>query len=128
MPTVPDRSRKALVELARVCNRLASELTADLKQAANEIENLKKEIRKIRHDSIGKVSKTASASRTTNRKRVKNTSSSKGQRKNSGKASYLPEAARETGPAHESGSFVFPKEPFNPPTPPAEPSTNPENN
>ncbi|HZY95415.1 MAG TPA: hypothetical protein VFE98_11280 [Candidatus Bathyarchaeia archaeon] len=123
MPVVPNRSRKALEELARVCNKLATELTADLRHAVNEIENLKKEIQKIRRSP-------ATTAGTQRNKRAKASTTAHSPQKRTKVKTHLSESARQKGPPHESASFVFPKEPFNPPTPPAEPTTGPgpENN
>jgi hypothetical protein len=119
MPVVPSRSRKALEELARVCNKLATELTADLKHAVDEIETLKREVSKIRRSP-------ATGSKTPRNKQ--NRASRAKTPTSAHKKTHISEAARQKGPAHESSSFVFPKEPLNPPIPPSEPTTGPENN
>ncbi len=126
MPAVPNRSRKVLEELARVCNKLATELTADLKHAVNEIENLKREIHKIRRPGATATGTSRNKSKRTSRAKT-STATHSSQKKTTART-HISESARQKGPAHESASFVFPKEPFNPPTPPAEPTTGPENN
>ena len=122
MPSTPNRSKKALQEIARVFNKLASGLTADLNQAIREIERLRREVQKL---------KTSSGTRT-------NRPSSNAHRKTSNRTprfqkseteSHTPahtahsETHQETHhqapkPAHEGSPFVFPREPFNPPSPP----------
>ena len=58
MPTSPTRTKKALQELAKVFNKLASELTADLNSAINEIDSLKREAQKLKSSS-GRTTKTS---------------------------------------------------------------------
>ena len=123
MPAVPHRSKKALEELARVCNKLAAELTADLRHAVNEIENLKKELHKIRHSSPTVAKNSKRNRKSTPRARATTTVRSNKSGNNKRRSPPVPHEA-----SHISASFVFPKEPLNPPTPPPEPTTGPENN
>src|SRR6266516_2177100 len=59
MPASPTRTKKALQELAKVFNKLASELTADLNSAINEIDSLKREVQRLK-SSAGKTTKASS--------------------------------------------------------------------
>ena len=123
MPASPTRTKKALQELAKVFNKLASELTADLNAAINEIDSLKREVQRLKTGS-GKTNKTP-----TSRKK---SSSSKTGRPHTTKATQQStqtshhESGHGTKQSDETGSFVFPHEPFNP-SPPPEP-TPPGNN
>jgi hypothetical protein len=120
MPASPTRTKKALQELAKVFNKLASELTADLNSAINEIDSLKKEVQRLKSSS-GKTNKTSTFQ--------KKSASSKAGRPHATKSTQ-PTATHESGhaakPSDDTSSFVFPHEPFNP-SPPPEP-TPPGNN
>src|SRR5712692_997473 len=76
MPTTPNRTKKALQELAKVFNKLASELTADLNSAVKEIENLRKEIQRIKSSS-GKVNRSPSGSKKSSARVAKSTGTSR---------------------------------------------------
>jgi uncharacterized phage infection (PIP) family protein YhgE len=114
MPASPARTKKALQELAKVFNKLASELTADLNAAINEIDSLKREVQRLKSGS-GKTNKTSTSQKKTN--------SSKTSRPHTTKGSHTGhhESGHETKTPIETGPFVFPHEPFNP-SPPPEPS------
>ncbi len=118
MPSTPHRTKKALQEIARVFNKLASELTADLNQAVRDIENLRREVHKLKTNP-GKTSRPSSNTR-------KKTGNRTGRFPKTGTVSRTnpahsghSEPHRETSkPTNEASSFVFPREPFNPPSPP----------
>jgi hypothetical protein len=123
MPTTPTRTKKALQELAKVFNKLASELTADFNAAITEIDSLKREVQRLKSDS-GKTGRTSTSQKKTNSPKTsrphpakKTQSTSRTSQHESGHGSKEP---------NEAGSFVFPHEPFNP-SPPPEP-TPPGNN
>ncbi len=127
MPTTPKRTKKALQEVAKVFNKLASELTADLNSAVKEIENLRKEVRRIK--SSPGIVKSASGSkkpitRGTKSTRVSNKNAARNVRTETAHGSKTTHDTPK--PSHETSSFVFPHEPFNP-SPPPEP-TPPGNN
>ena len=125
MPASPTRTKKALQELARVFNKLASELTSDLNAAINEIDSLKREVQRLKSGS-GKSIKTSSSKKTTSTK-TSHTKSTKGPKEtHPGTHTTHHESGHDTKPSNETGSFVFPHEPFNP-SPPPEP-TPPGNN
>lgn len=117
MPVTPARTKKALQELAKVFNKLASELTADLNSAINEIDTLKREVQRLKSGQ-GKTNKTSSFQKKSSGSKTK--SHTKG----------TPSGTSHTGTHHTheatpdikpSGEFVFPHEPFNP-SPPPEPA------
>jgi len=120
MPVIPTGTKKTLQELSRVFNKLATELTTELSRVRNEIENLRKEIHSL---------KSSPASQRTSH----SSKSSKG----SGKATVRPRGQRNSSTSHEKrnqgpalpksdSEYIFPREPFNPPTPsePSPPSSN----
>jgi hypothetical protein len=126
MPTTPARTKRALQELAKVFNKLASELTADLNAAINEIDSLKREVQRLKSGS-GKTGKNSGFQ--------KKSGSSKTSRSHSTEGAHPTSTHTTTGAGHESsdskssdntGSFVFPHEPFSPsPSPePAPPGNN----
>ncbi len=120
MPASPARTKKALQELARVFNKLASELTADLNSAISEIDSLKREIQRLKSSSpkAGKNFQKKSGSTKTTRPR----STKEGHQKTTHHGTHTTqEPVHDTKPADDSGSFVFPHEPFNP-SPPPEPA------
>ena len=123
MPTSPTRTKKALQELAKVFNKLASELTADLNAAINEIDSLKREVQRLKSSS-GKTSKTSTSSKKTNSSKTSRPHTTKGPQQGTHKSQH--ESGHETKTPIETGPFVFPHEPFNP-SPPPEP-TPPGNN
>ena len=118
MPSTPHRTKKALQEIARVFNKLASELTADLNQAVRDIENLRREVQRLKTNP-GKTSRPSSNTR-------RKTGNRTGRSPKTGTLSHTSsghpgrsEPHRETlKPTNEASSFVFPREPFNPPSPP----------
>jgi hypothetical protein len=117
----PNRTRQVIQELARSFNKLASELTADLSYAAREIENLRKEVQRLRSSS-GKTNKTNGNSKKSSSHATKTGSAShKTGTSHKTKSPSLENGPESEKPAHESGSFVFPQEPFSP-SPPPEPS------
>lgn len=117
MPSTPHRTKKALQEIARVFNKLASELTADLNQAVREIENLRREVRRLKTNP-GRTSRPSSTRRKTGTRTGRSSKTGIVSRTSSGHSGHL-EPHRETSkPTNEASSFVFPREPFNPPSPP----------
>jgi hypothetical protein len=118
MPTSPTRTKKALQELARVFNKLASELTADLNAAINEIDSLKREVRRIKSGS-SKTSKTSTSPKKTNSSKTSRAHTPKGTQQ--GTHTSHRESSHDTKTPVETGAFVFPHEPFNP-SPPPEPA------
>jgi len=127
MPASPTRTKKALQELARVFNKLASELTADLNSAINEIDSLKREVQRLKSNS-GKTTKTSTFQKKTASSKTGRPHPTKGNQKTATHQGThtTHESGHETKPADDTGSFVFPHEPFNP-SPPPEP-TPPGNN
>src|SRR5882762_3870228 len=123
MPTSPTRTKKALQELAKVFNKLASELTADLNAAINEIDSLKREVQRIKSSS-GKTSKTSTSSKKTNSSKTSRPHTTKGSEQGTHTSHH--ESGRDAKTQADTGSFVFPHDPFNP-SPPPEP-TPPGNN
>ena len=127
MPASPTRTKKALEEIARVFTKLASELTADFNTAIKEIDGLKREVHRLKSGS-GKKNKTSSSKKTASSK-TNRAHTTKGNQKaatHQGTNTSHHESGRDTKPSNETGSFVFPHEPFNP-SPPPEP-TPPGNN
>lgn len=122
MPASPARTKRALQELAKVFNKLASELTADLNAAINEIDSLKKEVQRLKSRS-GKANKTSTPQKKTNSSKTSHPHRTKGTEKST---RSHHESGHETKTPIETGPFVFPHEPFNP-SPPPEP-TPPGNN
>src|SRR5256885_373676 len=125
MPASPIRTKRALQELAKVFNKLASELTADLNAAINEIDSLKREVQRLRSGS-GKTNKTstqkkAASSKTTHSRPSKGTQPATTHPK--GEHTSHHESSHETKQSDETGSFVFPHEPFNPSPPRSEEHT-----
>lgn len=123
MPTSPTRTKKALQELAKMFNKLASELTADLNAANNEIDSLKREVQRIKSGS-GKTSKTSTSSKKTKSSKTSSSHTTKGSQQGTHTSHH--ESGHDTKTPVDTGSFVFPHEPFNP-SPPPEP-TPPGNN
>ena len=123
MPASPTRTKKALQELAKVFNKLASELTADLNSAINEIDSLKREVQRLKSGS-GKTNKTSSFPKKSNSSKTSRPRTTKGTPQSTPTSHH--ESGHRTKPSDETGSFVFPHEPFNP-SPPPEP-TPPGNN
>jgi hypothetical protein len=118
MPTSPARTKKALQELARVFNKLASELTADLNSAINEIDSLKREVQRLK-TGAGKSGKTSSLQKKSTSSKTKTHGSKGTSISGTHKSTHQPQEA--TADIKPSGEFVFPHEPFNP-SPPPEPS------
>ena len=129
MPASPTRTKKALQELAKVFNKLASELTADLNAAINEIDSLKREVQRLKSGS-GKTSKTSTLQKKTTSSKTTRSHATKGNKPATthpeGSHTGHRESGHDTKPSDDTGSFVFPHEPFNP-SPPPEP-TPPGNN
>ncbi len=123
MPASPTRTKKALQELAKVFNKLASELTADLNAAINEIDSLKREVQRLKSAS-GKTNKTSTLQKKSPSSKTSRPHTTKAT-KESAQTSHH-DSGHDTKPSDDTGSFVFPHEPFNP-SPPPEP-TPPGNN
>ncbi len=117
MPTPPNRTKKALQELARVFNKLASELTADLNQAVKEIENLKKEVQRIR-SAPGKVGPRSMGSKKSSSRGTRTAGAAHTATSHKATTHTSGTTHETTKPTRETSSFVFPHEPFNPPAPP----------
>lgn len=116
MPVIPTGTKKTLQELSRVFSKLAIELS----RVRNEIENLRKEIHRLKSSPASQRTSHSSKSskgsgKTTVRPRGQRNSSTSHEKKNQGPA--LPKSDSE---------YIFPREPFNPPTPsePSPPSNN----
>lgn len=117
----PNRTRQVIQELARAFNKLASELAADLSYAAREIDTLRKEVQRLRANS-GKAGRSNAASKKAPSRTGTGGSSQKKSATSHKTSSHTKRVTTDSQkPAHESSSFVFPQEPFNP-TPPPEPS------
>ena len=129
MPASPTRTKKALQELAKVFNKLASELTADLNAAINEIDSLKREVQRLKSGS-GKTNKTTTLQKKNATSKTTRSHRPKGNKLATthpeGSHTVHRESGHETKPSDDTSSFVFPHEPFNP-SPPPEP-TPPGNN
>jgi hypothetical protein len=128
MPASPTRTKKALEEIARVFTKLATELTADFNTAIKEIDGLKREVQRLKSGS-GKTNKTSTSQKKTASSKTSRTHTTKGNQKattHQGTNTSHHESGHDTKPSNETGSFVFPHEPFNP-SPPPEP-TPPGNN
>ena len=123
MPASPTRTKKALQELAKVFNKLASELTADLNAAINEIDSLKREVQRLKAGS-GRTKKTPASPKKSASPKTGRPHTSKGTQQTTHTSHH--ESGHATKPSDDTGSFVFPHEPFNP-SPPPEP-TPPGNN
>ena len=121
MPVIPAGTKKTLQELSRVFNKLATELTTELSHARSEIENLRKEIHRLKSSpksqrtSHSSKSSKGSGRATVNPQSPQRTSSTSHEKKSQGQA--LPKSDSE---------YIFPREPFNPPAPsePSPPSNN----
>jgi hypothetical protein len=118
MPTSPTRTKKALQELARVFNKLASELTADFSAAITEIDSLKREVQRIKSGS-SKTGKTSTSPKKTNSSKTSRPHTTKGTKQGTHTSHH--ESGHDTKAPVDTGSFVFPHEPFNP-SPPPEPA------
>ncbi len=123
MPASPIRTKRALQELAKVFNKLASELTADLNAAINEIDSLKREVQRLKSSS-GKTKKTPAFPKKSASPKTGRPHATKGTKQTIHTSHH--ESGHDTKPSDDTGSFVFPHEPFNP-SPPSEP-TPPGNN
>jgi hypothetical protein len=123
MPASPTRTKKALQELAKVFNKLASELTADLNAAINEIDTLKREVQRLKSGSR-KKHKTSTFQKKSTSSKTSRPHPTKGTQPSTHTTHH--ESGHGAKPSNETGSFVFPHEPFNP-SPPPEP-TPPGNN
>jgi len=118
MPASPTRTKKALQELAKVFNKLASELTADLNSAINEIDNLKREVQRLKSSS-GKTTKTSTVQKKTASSKTGRPHTTKGTQQGTHTSHH--ESGQDTKTPVDTGAFVFPHEPFNP-SPPPEPA------
>jgi len=123
MPASPTRTKKALQELAKVFNKLASELTADLNAAINEIDTLKREVQRLKSGS-GKTKKTPVFPKKAASSKTGRPHAAKGTEHTTHTGHH--ESSHDAKPSDDTSSFVFPHEPFNP-SPPPEP-TPPGNN
>jgi hypothetical protein len=123
MPASPTRTKKALQELAKVFNKLASELTADLNSAINEIDSLKREVQRLKSGS-GKTNKASALQKKSASSKTSRPHTTKGTQQSTHTSHN--ESGHETKPSVDTAAFVFPHEPFNP-SPPPEP-TPPGNN
>ncbi len=134
MPT-QTRTKKAIQEIAKVFNKLASELTFDLNQAVKEIESLKREVHRLK-TSQSRNAKSFPTTRRANTKRaprtpkVPGTSGTTTSHLTTTHSTPLSPGHHETHgettkPGHES-SFVFPNEPFSS-SPSPEPSSSSNN-
>ena len=130
MPTTPRRSQKTLQEVARVFGKLASELTSELNQAIREIENLRREVNRLKTGSRQTGGSHRGPSRKTSRQAGHSlrspTPSHPGPTHPGESHSDRPQSHHETPKqSHEPpSSFVFPKEPFSTETPEPSPSGN----
>ena len=134
MPT-RTRTKKAIQDIAKVFNRLASELTSDLNQAAKEIEALKHEIHRLKTSQNRNAnssptirkSRTKRALRTPKVPSTSSTATSHSTATHSSQPSPSHHESHHEGtkPGHES-SFVFPNEPFS--SSPSPEASNPHNN
>ncbi len=111
--------------MARVFNKLASELTADLNQAIREIETLKREVHSLKGN---RAFPNRTGRRSTGPKKASNrtpthtsTSASPHVGPTSSNTSHHP-SHHESSKEDKDSSYVFPQEPFNPPSPPEAPS------
>ena len=128
-------TKKAIQEIAKVFNKLASELTSDLSQTVREIESLKRELQQLK-TSQNRNAKSFPTIRRTNPKKAPRTPKVPG---TSDTTTTHPTTTHSSpsGPSHHEShhettrpspesSFVFPNEPFSP-SPSPEPSS-PSNN
>jgi len=124
MPVIPTGTKKTLQELSRVFNKLATELTTELSRVRSEIENLRKEIHRLKSSP---ASQRTSHSSKSSKGSGKATVRPRGQR-NSQRNSSTSHEKKNQGPAlpKSDSEYIFPREPFNPPTPsePSPPSNN----
>ena len=128
--TFTGSTKKTLQELSKVLNRLAYEFNTELKRARTEIENLRREVNKLgsftgsrsNPKPSTKTNKKTAGSKRGNRNALGKTGNS-----NSGGSQSAHEKKKESSPAipQSDSEYIFPREPFNPPSPP-EPS--PPNN
>ena len=118
MPASTTRTKKALQELAKVFNKLASELTADLNAAINEVDSLKREVQRLNSGSA-KTGKTSTFQKKTNSSKTSRSHTTKGTQQGTHASHH--ESSHDTKTPVDTSSFVFPHEPFNP-SPPPEPA------
>ncbi len=125
MPTTPNRTKKALQEMARVFNKLASELTADLNQAIREIEALKHEVRNLKGSRTGpsRASRRSTGPKKTSNRTPTHTTSSPSPHAGSTSSNTSHHSSHHDSSKQDKESpYVFPQEPFNPPSPPEAPA------
>ena len=119
MPVIPTGTKKTLQELSRLFNKLATELTTELSRGRSEIENLRKEIHRLKSSPASqRTSHSSKSSKSSGKAIVK----SKGGQRNSSTSHKNQSLAL---PKSDS-EYIFPHEPFNPPAPsePSPPSNN----
>src|SRR5881409_3782239 len=102
MPASPTRTKKALQELAKVFNKIASELTADLNAAINEIDSLKREVQRLKAGS-GKTKKTPASQKKSASPKTGRPHTSKGTQQTN---TSHHESGHSAKPSDETGSFV----------------------
>src|SRR5215831_5528975 len=126
MPSTPTGTKKTLQELSRVFNKLAFELTSELTHAKAEIENLRKEVSRLKSNP----SRANTATKQSKNQRTTGRTTGYPNRKPT-PASQSAQHQKTQNPTASSANvdtseYIFPREPFNPPSPP-EPSP-PSNN
>ena len=92
-------------------NKLASELTADLNAAINEIDSLKREVQRLKSGS-GKTNKTSTLQKKTTSSKTTRSHPTKGNKPatthSEGSRTGHRESGHETKPSDDTSSFVFP--------------------
>lgn len=93
--------------------KLASRLSTDVSRAVREIENLQRQVQRLKTAAAGNTRPAGTphgkpTTRTPHTTKIHSTTSHAGR----------PRGHNETKPSPEASEFVFPKEPFNPPSPP----------
>ncbi len=117
------RTKKAVQELTRVFNKLASKLTVDLNEAGREIESLKREIRVLKSKGTGPTTHRNTTRRKTGNRSASHpkTTTQPSTTTSTPSPSMSHHTSHETSKSNEEPGYVFPQEPYNPPSPP-EPS------
>ncbi len=110
MPTASNRTKRALQEIAKVA-KIATRLTTEVSKAVRQLENLQREVQRLKTTS----GRTTGPARSTNRKSSTRTHTTTGHTERS--------PGHGETPSREASEFVYPKEPFNPPSPPEPSST-----
>src|SRR5215510_9167324 len=112
MPSTPTGTKKTLQELSRVFNKLAFELTSELTHAKAEIENLRKEVSRLKsnHPRPNAATKQSKNQRTTGR------STSHPNRKSTPSSQSAPHQKTRnpttSSPSVDTSEYIFPREPF----------------